>query len=154
MPGRLEVVGQTRGGIVLVDYAHKPEALEAALSTLKPFACGKLRVVFGCGGDRDRAKRPMMGAIAARLADDIIITDDNPRNEEPASIREEILRAVPQAKNIGDRRKAIAEAIHSINAGDVVLIAGKGHEVGQIIGSRVEPFSDKEEAMAAIRRYS
>ena len=154
VPGRLEVVGQARGGIVLVDYAHKPEALEAALSALRPFSSGRLRVVFGCGGDRDRAKRPLMGAIAQRLADDVIVTDDNPRSEVPAAIRAEILVGASRAREIGDRRAAIFAAVNAIGAGDVVLIAGKGHETGQIIGNHTEPFSDTEVARAALQEIA
>lgn len=154
VPGRLEAVGEVRGGVVLVDYAHKPEALEAALNALRPFTSGQLRVVFGCGGDRDRSKRPIMGAIAQRLADEIIITDDNPRNEMPAAIRAEIRAGAPHAKEIGDRRAAIHAAVGTIQKGDVVLIAGKGHEIGQIIGDRTEPFSDKDVAQDALRELA
>ncbi|MGL4497182.1 MAG: UDP-N-acetylmuramoyl-L-alanyl-D-glutamate--2,6-diaminopimelate ligase [Beijerinckiaceae bacterium] len=151
VPGRLEVVGEARGGIVLVDYAHKPEALEAALTTLRPFARGKLKVAFGCGGDRDKTKRPIMGEIAARIADEVIVTDDNPRSENPAAIRAAILADAPHAREIGDRRTAIFDAVQTIGPGDVVLIAGKGHETGQTIGNRTEPFSDKDVAQDAIR---
>lgn len=154
VPGRLEAVGEARGGVVLVDYAHKPEALEAALTALRPFASGRLRVVFGCGGDRDRSKRPIMGAIARRLADEVIITDDNPRSEIPAAIRAEIRAAAPDATEIGDRRKAIHASVGAIQKGDVVLIAGKGHETGQIIGDRTEPFSDKDVAQDALREIA
>ncbi len=148
--GRLEIVGEVRGGLAIVDYAHKPEALEAALDACRPFATGRLICIFGCGGDRDKGKRPIMGAIAARKADVVIVTDDNPRTEEPASIRREILADAPGAREIGDRREAIRSAIAMIEKGDVVLVAGKGHETGQIIGSTTIPFSDQEEIAAAL----
>lgn len=146
VPGRLEVVGRHRDGLVIVDYAHKPEALSAALASVRPFARGRLICVFGCGGDRDRGKRPLMGEIAARDADVVIVTDDNPRTEDAARIRAEILASSPSAIEVPDRREAIARAIGMMNSGDVVLIAGKGHETGQIVGDRVEPFSDRDEA--------
>src|SRR4029079_10358729 len=139
-PGRLQLVARHRSGApVYVDYAHKPEALETVLATLRPFAKGRLIVVFGCGGDRDRAKRPVMGEIATRLADLTIVTDDNPRSEEPADIRAAIVRGIPtDRKNWrevrSDRRQAIAEGVAALGgADDLLLIAGKGHETGQTI---------------------
>lgn len=152
VPGRLDRVGDVRGGIVVVDYAHKPEALQAALESVRPFVSGRLICVFGCGGDRDKGKRPIMGRIASVHADVVIVTDDNPRTEDPAAIRAEILADVPQALQIGDRKAAIEEAIAMAGAGDVVVIAGKGHETGQIVGNTVLPFSDQEVARAAILR--
>lgn len=146
--GRLEIVGRARGGLAVVDYAHKPEALAAALDALRPFASGRLICVFGCGGDRDRGKRPIMGAIAADKADVVIVTDDNPRSESPAAIRAEILAGAPEAREIDDREEAIRAAIALLGTGDVVLIAGKGHETGQIVGTTVIPFSDHD----AVRR--
>ncbi len=148
--GRLDVVGQTENGLVVVDYAHKPEALEAALQALRPFAKGRLICVFGCGGDRDRGKRPIMGRIAITHADQVIVTDDNPRSEDPAAIRVEILAGAPRAIEIGDRRAAIQAAIDMMQPGDVVLVAGKGHETGQIVGDRVLPFSDHEAVRDAL----
>ena len=127
-----------------MDYAHKPEALAAALDALRPFATGKLICVFGCGGDRDRGKRPIMGGIAVEKADVVIVTDDNPRTELAANIRAEVLAGAKGAREIGDRGEAIAAAVAMMGAGDVVLVAGKGHETGQIVGSIVLPFSDHE----------
>ncbi|MCJ2138918.1 UDP-N-acetylmuramoyl-L-alanyl-D-glutamate--2,6-diaminopimelate ligase [Methylobacterium sp. E-066] len=150
VPGRMERVGEVRGGLCLVDYAHKPEALESVLTALRPFASGRLVVVFGCGGDRDRGKRPLMGAIAARLADVAIVTDDNPRTEDPSTIRRAILEAAPAAEEIGDRAAAIREAVRRLGPGDVLVVAGKGHETGQIVGDRTLPFSDHEVLRAAI----
>ncbi len=150
VPGRLDRVGEVRGAIVVVDYAHKPEALRAVLESVRPFVTGRLICVFGCGGDRDRGKRPIMGRIASEHADVVIVTDDNPRTEDPASIRAEILAGAPHALQIGDRKVAIDEAIGMAGAGDVVVIAGKGHETGQIIGNTVLPFCDHEVARAAI----
>lgn len=150
VPGRLERVGAFNAAPVFVDYAHKPEALEHALSALRPFVTGKLVLVFGCGGDRDAGKRPIMGAIAARLADEVIITDDNPRSEDPASIRAAILEACPGARDIGDRAAAIKAGVLALEPGDALLIAGKGHETGQIINGITTPFSDHEVAKAAI----
>ncbi len=118
---------------------------------MRPFARGKLAVVFGCGGDRDKGKRPLMGAIAADLADRVIVTDDNPRSENPAAIRAEILADAPGATEIGDRREAIRAGIASLQRGDVLLIAGKGHESGQIVGDRVLPFSDQETVADALQ---
>ena len=149
-PGRLERIGDKGGAPVFVDYAHKPDALEKALGTLRPFVAGRLIVVFGCGGDRDPGKRPMMGEIAARSADVVIVTDDNPRSENPAAIRAAILAAAPGAREIGDRRQAIREGVALLQPGDALVIAGKGHERGQIVGERTLPFSDAEEARAAL----
>jgi len=149
--GRLELVGRTGSGApVFVDYAHKPDALENALASLRPYTKGRLFVVFGCGGDRDRAKRPIMGEIATRLADKVYVTDDNPRTEDPASIRAAIMAAAAGATEIGSRAAAIRAAVDELQAGDVLIVAGKGHEEGQKIGSRVLPFSDHEAVMAAI----
>ncbi|MBL0935310.1 MAG: UDP-N-acetylmuramoyl-L-alanyl-D-glutamate--2,6-diaminopimelate ligase [Rhizobiaceae bacterium] len=150
--GRLELVGTTRAGApVYVDYAHKPEALENVLSAVRPFTTGKVVVVFGCGGDRDKGKRPIMGEIASRLADRVIVTDDNPRSEVPATIRAAIMESVPGALEIGDRRKAIREAVASLGQGDTLIVAGKGHEEGQTVGDVTLPFSDHEEVRAALR---
>jgi UDP-N-acetylmuramoyl-L-alanyl-D-glutamate--2,6-diaminopimelate ligase len=148
--GRLERVGQSRGGLVVVDYAHKPDALGHALDALRPFATGRLVCIIGCGGDRDRGKRPLMGAIAAQKADAVIVTDDNPRTENPAAIRAAILAAAPGAREIADRGEAIRTAILALGEGDVVLIAGKGHETGQIVGDRVLAFSDHAAAESAL----
>jgi UDP-N-acetylmuramoyl-L-alanyl-D-glutamate--2,6-diaminopimelate ligase len=148
--GRLERVGEVRGALAIVDYAHKPEALEQVLAALRPFAKGRLVCVFGCGGDRDRGKRPLMGRIAADGADVVIVTDDNPRTEIPAAIRAEILAAAPGAREIGDRGEAIREAVRMLRPGDVLVVAGKGHETGQIVGDRTLPFSDQEAVRAAI----
>ncbi|HSZ98454.1 MAG TPA: cyanophycin synthetase, partial [Bradyrhizobium sp.] len=148
--GRLERVGEYQGAPIFVDYAHKPDALAKALQALRPYASGKLIVVFGAGGDRDAGKRPLMGAIAAENADEVIITDDNPRSENPAAIRAAILAAAKGAKEIGDRAEAIGKAIAGLKKGDVLLIAGKGHETGQTIGDRVLPFSDHDAVAAAL----
>ncbi|WP_051402208.1 UDP-N-acetylmuramoyl-L-alanyl-D-glutamate--2,6-diaminopimelate ligase [Lutibaculum baratangense] len=143
--GRLELVGSRgNGALVFVDYAHKPDALDNVLRALRPFAKGRLAVVFGCGGDRDPGKRPIMGEVATRLADRVYVTDDNPRSEEPAAIRAAIMETAPGATEIGDRRTAIAQAIADLDAGDILVVAGKGHETGQIVGSRTLPFSDHE----------
>ena len=147
--GRLELVGRRHHAPIFVDYAHKPDALDKVLRTLRPLARGKLVVVFGCGGDRDKGKRPIMGELAARLADDVIVTDDNPRSEDPAEIRAEILagaRNVPGARidEIGDRAQAIAAGVAALEEGDVLLVAGKGHETGQIVGDKILPFSDQQ----------
>lgn len=150
VPGRLERVGEANGALCVVDYAHKPEALAHVLDALRPFATGRLVCVFGCGGDRDRGKRPIMGAIAAEKADLVIVTDDNPRSEVPAAIRAEILAAAPGAREIGDRAEAIQTAIGELRPGDVLVVAGKGHETGQIVGDRTLPFSDHEVIRAAI----
>jgi UDP-N-acetylmuramoyl-L-alanyl-D-glutamate--2,6-diaminopimelate ligase len=148
--GRLEIAGRIRGALVVIDYAHKPDALMAALQALRPFATGRLNVVFGCGGDRDRGKRPIMGRIAAEYAHHVIVTDDNPRSETPAVIRAEILAACPGAREIGDRAEAIRAGMRLLGHGDVLLIAGKGHETGQIVGATVLPFSDHAAVRAAL----
>jgi UDP-N-acetylmuramoyl-L-alanyl-D-glutamate--2,6-diaminopimelate ligase len=150
--GRLEKVATTASGApVFVDYAHTPDALETVLKTLRPYARKRLIVVFGCGGDRDKGKRPQMGAVAQRLADIGYVTDDNPRSEDPARIRAEIIAAFPQAIEIGGREEAIATAIGRLKEGDLLLVAGKGHETGQTIGTEVKPFSDHEVVKAAVR---
>ena len=152
VPGRLERIGPTPSGAqVYVDYAHTPDALATVLAALRPHTRSRLWVVFGCGGDRDRGKRPEMGAIAAEAADRVIVTDDNPRSEDPATIRREILAATPGAQEIGDRGTAVVEAIAGLGDGDVLVIAGKGHEPGQIVGARVLPFDDREVARQAIK---
>ena len=150
-PGRLERIGDVRGATVFVDYAHKPDALEKAIAALRPFVRGRLILVFGCGGDRDPGKRPIMGEIANRLADVAIVTDDNPRSKNPASIRAQILAAAPSAIEIGDRAAAIRAGIAKLGDGDALLIAGKGHETGQIVGDKTLPFSDADEARAALK---
>ena len=148
--GRLEVMGLVRGGLVVIDYAHKPDALAAALSALRPFAPGRLVCVFGCGGDRDQGKRPIMGRIAATLADSVIVTDDNPRSEDAGAIRAQILAGALSAREIGDRAEAINAGARLLGAGDVLLVAGKGHETGQIIGDTVVLFSDHEAVRALL----
>lgn len=151
--GRLELVGERNGAAVFVDYAHKPDALEKALAAVRPYAKRKLAIVFGAGGDRDAGKRPVMGAIASRRADNVIVTDDNPRSEKPSAIRAEILGAAPGAREIGDRAEAIRVAISELQPGDALIIAGKGHETGQIVGDTTLPFSDHEAAAAALAEY-
>jgi len=148
--GRLERVGERNGAPIFVDYAHKPDALAKALQALRPYARRKLVVVFGAGGDRDAGKRPLMGAIATENADSVIVTDDNPRSENPDAIRAAILSAAKGAKDIGDRAEAIRTAIAALQPGDALLIAGKGHETGQIIGDRTLPFSDHDAVAAAL----
>ena len=148
--GRMELAGEKHGAGIYVDYAHKPAALQSVLEALRPFARGKLVVVFGCGGDRDKEKRPVMGKIASHLADRVIVTDDNPRTEDAASIRRAILAAAPAAREIGDRATAIRAAIEELEAGDVLLIAGKGHEDYQIVGNEKRHFSDHEVVAEAL----
>ncbi|WP_334418092.1 MULTISPECIES: UDP-N-acetylmuramoyl-L-alanyl-D-glutamate--2,6-diaminopimelate ligase [unclassified Bradyrhizobium] len=148
--GRLERVGEHNGAPIFVDYAHKPDALAKALQALRPYAKRKLVVIFGAGGDRDAGKRPIMGAIAAKNADQVIVTDDNPRSENPAAIRAAILAAAKGATEIGDRAEAIRAGIAALQSGDALLIAGKGHETGQIVGDKVLPFSDHEAVAAAL----
>src|SRR5690606_2043693 len=149
--GRLELAGTAKNGAqVYVDYAHKPEALENVLQAVRPFTTGRVIVVFGCGGDRDRGTRPIMGEIAGRLADVAIVTDDNPRTEEPTEIRAEIMAAIPDAIEIGDRREAIRRAVGMLQTGDTLIVAGKGHEHGQEIAGKKYPFSDHEEVSTAL----
>jgi UDP-N-acetylmuramoyl-L-alanyl-D-glutamate--2,6-diaminopimelate ligase len=152
--GRLDLVGEKDGAPIFVDYAHKPDALAKALEALRPYAPGRLVVVFGAGGDRDAGKRPMMGEIAAAKANRVIVTDDNPRSEEPAAIRAAILKASPGAIEIGDRGEAIRTAVADLRRGDVLLIAGKGHESGQIVGNQTLPFSDHDAVAAALEGKS
>jgi UDP-N-acetylmuramoyl-L-alanyl-D-glutamate--2,6-diaminopimelate ligase len=133
-----------------VDYAHKPDALAKVLQALRPYAKRKLVVILGAGGDRDAGKRPIMGAIAAENADQVIVTDDNPRSEDPAAIRAAILAAAKGASEIGDRAEAIRAGIAALQPGDALLIAGKGHEIGQIVGDKTLPFSDHEAVAAAL----
>jgi len=148
--GRLERVGERNGAPIFVDYAHKPDALAKALQALRPYAKRKLVVVFGAGGDRDAGKRPLMGEIATDNADSVIVTDDNPRSENPAAIRSAILSAAKGARDIGDRAEAIRTAIAGLQLGDALLIAGKGHETGQIVGNSTLPFSDHDAVAAAL----
>ena len=149
--GRLELVGKTEAGAgVFVDYAHTPDGLDVLLRAVRPHTAGRLKVIFGCGGDRDAKKRPLMGEIAARQADDVIVTDDNPRSEDPALIRKAIMAAAPEAREIGDRGEAIRTLIAELQKGDTLVIAGKGHETGQIIGKEIIPFSDQDTALAAL----
>jgi UDP-N-acetylmuramoyl-L-alanyl-D-glutamate--2,6-diaminopimelate ligase len=149
--GRLELVGtKANGAPIYVDYAHKPEALENVLTAVRPFTTGRVVVVFGCGGDRDPGKRPIMGAIATRLADIVVVTDDNPRSENPAEIRAAIMAAAPGAREIGDRRAAIADAVELLQPGDSLIVAGKGHEEGQTVGDVTLPFSDHAEVRRAL----
>lgn len=153
--GRMEHVGQSRsGGHVFVDYAHTPDGLDVLLRAARPHAPGRIIAVFGCGGDRDVDKRPKMGAIAARQADVVIVTDDNPRSEDAAAIRAQILKAAPNATEVGDRAQAIREAVGMLKAGDALMIAGKGHETGQIIKGVTHPFSDQDVARAALENQA
>jgi UDP-N-acetylmuramoyl-L-alanyl-D-glutamate--2,6-diaminopimelate ligase len=148
--GRLELAGTSHDAPVFIDYAHKPDALQKTIEALRPYTRSQLIVVFGCGGDRDKGKRPIMGRIAHEHADRVIVTDDNPRSENPAAIRGEILASAPRAEEIGDRGEAIRTAISRLQPGDVLLIAGKGHETGQIVGNRVLDFSDHAAVAAAL----
>ena len=148
--GRMEEVAHLPiGASVYVDYAHTPDALQNVLEAMRPHTRKRLSVVFGCGGDRDRGKRPIMGEIAARLADAVYVTDDNPRSESASAIRAEVMKGCPQATEIGDRAEAIETAMRSLEKGDVLVVAGKGHETGQIIGDRKIHFSDHEAIEAA-----
>jgi UDP-N-acetylmuramoyl-L-alanyl-D-glutamate--2,6-diaminopimelate ligase len=149
--GRLELAGTHNGAPIFIDYAHKPDALKKALESLRPYASGKLIVVCGAGGNRDTGKRPIMGRIAVENADQVVVTDDNPRDENPAAIRAAILTNARGAAEIGDRAQAIQKTIADLKTGDVLLIAGKGHETGQIIGDRIVPFSDHDAVAAALR---
>ncbi|NOZ32369.1 MAG: UDP-N-acetylmuramoyl-L-alanyl-D-glutamate--2,6-diaminopimelate ligase [Alphaproteobacteria bacterium] len=148
--GRLELVGEHNGASIFIDYSHKPAALKSVLETLRPLTSGRLGVVFGAGGDRDRGKRALMGKIANEHADFVVVTDDNPRTENAGAIRADILKAVPDAREIGDRAEAIATAVAGLQAGDILLVAGKGHEEHQIVGTRKLSFSDHGAVAEAI----
>ena len=155
VPGRMQLAAEHAvGAAVYVDYAHTPDALANVLQALRPHASGRLLVVFGCGGDRDAGKRPQMGRIASTLADRVIVTDDNPRGEEAAAIRRAVMAGAAGATEIGDRASAIDAAVAELQSGDVLVLAGKGHEQGQIIGDRVIPFDDVTEARQAVARHS
>lgn len=152
VPGRLQLVaGHSGDAAVYIDYAHTPDALETILKALRPHTRGKLVCLFGCGGDRDVGKRPVMGGIAVKCADRVIVTDDNPRTEDPAAIRAAILKTAKGAREISGRREAIRAAIAELKDGDVLVIAGKGHEQGQVFASRTEPFDDYEESEKAMK---
>ena len=155
VPGRLERVDAGQDFLAFVDYAHKPDAVEAALAAVRPLTQGRLMLVIGAGGDRDVGKRPVMGEIGARLADVLVVTDDNPRSEEPAAIRAAVLEGTAGAEGvevleIGDRREAIRRVVSMAGPGDTVVIAGKGHETGQEIRGTVHPFDDRDELRAAL----
>jgi UDP-N-acetylmuramoyl-L-alanyl-D-glutamate--2,6-diaminopimelate ligase len=152
VPGRFEHMGRTpAGGLVIIDYAHTPDGLKNILHAARAAASGQLHLVFGCGGDRDKGKRPEMGAIAAELADAVYVTDDNPRSEDAATIRREILAAAPEASEFDDRAQAIASAAAALGQGDLLVVTGKGHETGQIVGNQVLPFDDAEVVRVAIK---
>jgi UDP-N-acetylmuramoyl-L-alanyl-D-glutamate--2,6-diaminopimelate ligase len=149
--GRMQLAATRRNGAaVFVDYAHTPDAIATALKALRPHVMGRIVVVFGAGGDRDRTKRPLMGAAARDFADVLFVTDDNPRSEEPGAIRAEIMQACPEANEVGDRAEAILRGVDALGPGDALLIAGKGHETGQIIKGDVYPFDDVEQASIAV----
>ena len=153
--GRLDRAGAlSNGAAVYVDYAHTPDALENVLKTMRVHTANKLWVVFGCGGDRDKLKRPIMGEIAEKLADKIVVTDDNPRTENAAQIRSEIIAKCPSAIEIGDRIEAIEYAISRLEKGDMLILAGKGHETGQKIGDKIIPMNDIEEARKVLKKYN
>jgi UDP-N-acetylmuramoyl-L-alanyl-D-glutamate--2,6-diaminopimelate ligase len=160
VPGRLEQVDAGQDFLAIVDYAHKPDAVEAALGALRPLTAGRLILVIGAGGDRDSGKRPVMGEIGARLADVVVVTDDNPRTEDPAAVRAAILAGAQAGEGhaevveVGDRRAAIRHAIATARTGDTVVVAGKGHETGQEIAGVVHPFDDRDEVRAALRDRS
>jgi UDP-N-acetylmuramoyl-L-alanyl-D-glutamate--2,6-diaminopimelate ligase len=149
--GRLEFAGEKNGAPIFIDYAHTPDALENSLAALRPYVRGRLALVFGAGGDRDAGKRPLMGAAAAKHADRVYVTDDNPRSEDPALIRRAILQEAPGATEIGDRAEAIRHAVQALQAGDVLLVAGKGHETGQILRDRIIPYTDHDAVKAALK---
>ena len=149
--GRMQLAATRRNGAaVYVDYAHTPDAIETALRALRPHVMGRIVIVFGAGGDRDRTKRPLMGEAARQFADVLYVTDDNPRTEDPAAIRAAIMAACPEAHEVGDRAEAILRAVDALQPGDALLIAGKGHESGQIVGTDVYPFDDVEQASVAV----
>ena len=149
--GRMQLAARrSNGGSVFVDYAHTPDAVRTALQALRPHVMGRLIVVLGAGGDRDRCKRPLMGAAAAENADVVFVTDDNPRSEDPATIRAAVMEGAPQATEVGDRAEAILRAVDALETGDALLIAGKGHETGQVVGDAILPFDDTEQASVAV----
>ncbi len=151
VPGRLQRIGAAGEVAAYVDYAHTPDALKTVLEALRPHTRARLHVVFGCGGDRDAGKRPEMGRIAGDLADVVIITDDNPRTEDAAAIRRQIIAACPSAREIGDRAEAIAAAVAGLRPGDLLVVAGKGHEQGQIVGAETRPFDDAQVLADALK---
>ena len=149
--GRMQLAATRKNGAaVYVDYAHTPDAIATALKALRPHVLGRVVIVFGAGGDRDTTKRPLMGAAAKEFADILYVTDDNPRSEEPAAIRAAILAACPGAHEVGDRAEAILRGVDALGPGDALLIAGKGHETGQVIKGDVFPFDDVEQASIAV----
>lgn len=149
--GRMELAAtRDNGATVFVDYSHKPGALASALQSLRPHVMGRIVVVFGAGGDRDRLKRPLMGEVAARYADVVIVTDDNPRSEDPAAIRAEVMTGCPEATEVADRAEAILRGVDALGPGDALLVAGKGHETGQVVGNDIYPFDDAEQASVAV----
>lgn len=149
--GRMQLAATRRNGAaVFVDYAHTPDAIATALRALRPHVMGRIVIVFGAGGDRDRTKRPLMGAAAREFADVLFVTDDNPRSEEPGAIRSEIMAACPEANEVGDRAEAILRGVDALGPGDALLVAGKGHETGQVIKGDVYPFDDVEQASIAV----
>ncbi|MEL6211389.1 MAG: cyanophycin synthetase, partial [Pseudomonadota bacterium] len=149
--GRMQLAARrSNGGSVFVDYAHTPDAVRTALKALRPHVMGRLIVVLGAGGDRDRGKRPLMGAAAAENADVVFVTDDNPRSEDPATIRAAVMEGAPQATEVGDRAEAILRAVDALETGDALLIAGKGHDTGQVVGDAILPFDDTEQASVAV----
>ena len=151
VPGRMQhVATRENGATVFVDYSHKPGALASALQSLRPHVMGRIVCVFGAGGDRDKLKRPLMGEAAARHADLVYVTDDNPRSEDPATIRAEVMAGCPNATEVADRAEAILRGVDALGPGDALLIAGKGHETGQIVGDTVYPFDDAEQASVAV----
>ncbi|WP_126976119.1 UDP-N-acetylmuramoyl-L-alanyl-D-glutamate--2,6-diaminopimelate ligase [Frigidibacter oleivorans] len=151
VPGRMQLVATRRNGAtVFVDYSHKPGALASALQSLRPHVMGRIVCVFGAGGDRDRGKRPLMGEAAAKHADVVFVTDDNPRSEDPAAIRAEVMAGCPEATEVPDRAEAILRGIDALEPGDALIVAGKGHETGQIVGDTVYPFDDAEQASVAV----
>lgn len=152
--GRLEFAGEKNGAPIFIDYAHTPDALENALEALRPYVKGKLAVVFGAGGDRDPGKRPLMGAAAAKCADQVYVTDDNPRSEDPSQIRAAILAMAQGAIEIGDRGEAIRKAVKDLQQGDVLLVAGKGHESGQVLRDRTIPYTDHEAVQSALKDHA
>lgn len=155
IPGRLQLVpGHPKGAAVYVDYAHTPDALENILTALRPHTEGRLVCLFGCGGDRDAGKRPVMAQIAARLADTLIVTDDNPRSEDPTAIRKAVMAGAQDAIEVSGRREAIRKAVAMLEADDILVIAGKGHEQGQIFADRIDPFDDVNEAHSAMQEAS